>query len=137
MVVVDVSVALGWALPELAAPDRYGECVAKAADESPGILVAPRVFAAECGHALLKHGRRLRYPARVLQELAERVDRVGILLMPSQRGLVEQVQFALKHHVQGYDAHYLALALRIGAELATADRGLRAAAERAGVTLFA
>jgi predicted nucleic acid-binding protein len=136
VVVVDASVALGWALPELAAPDEYGDRVALAARKSPGLLVAPRVFAAECCHALLKNGRRLRHPAEAIESMADDIDCRGILLMPGRRGLIEQVSFALRHHVQGYDAHYLALALSIGAELATADRGLRAAAERAGVPLF-
>lgn len=47
-----------------------------------------------------------------------------------------QVRFALQHHVQGYDAVYLGLAMALGASLATLDGGLRTAARAAGVALF-
>ena len=45
------------------------------------------------------------------------------------------VRFAVRHHLQGYDAVYLGLALHLGARLATLDGGLRTAAKVAGVGL--
>lgn len=47
------------------------------------------------------------------------------------------MRFAVRRHVQGYDAVYLALALATGAKLATLDGGLKTAARAAGVELFA
>ena len=50
--------------------------------------------------------------------------------------IAAQVRFAIRHHVQGYDALYLALAMQTSAKLATMDGGLRTAARSAGVELF-
>jgi len=47
------------------------------------------------------------------------------------------VRFALLHNVSGFDAYYLALAMRTKARLATLDRGRKSAARAAGVELFA
>lgn len=41
-----------------------------------------------------------------------------------------------EHQLSAYDASYLALAMTTGAALATLDRRLRQAAERAGVALL-
>ena len=41
----------------------------------------------------------------------------------------------MRHHVQGYDAAYLGLALHMGAKTATLDGGLPTAAKVAGVAL--
>lgn len=51
--------------------------------------------------------------------------------------LASVVRFAVRHHVQGYDAVYLGLALQLGAPLATLDGGLRSAARSANVALAA
>ena len=56
--------------------------------------------------------------------------------MRCSMSVAAQVRFAIRHHVQGYDALYLALAMQTGAALATFDGGLKTAARTVGVDLF-
>lgn len=51
----------------------------------------------------------------------------------SARTLHQTMSLAREHRLTAYDAAYLELAMRLGLPLATGDRSLRAAAERAGV----
>jgi predicted nucleic acid-binding protein len=52
------------------------------------------------------------------------------------RALHETMSLAREHRLTAYHAAYLELAMRLGLPLATGDRGLGAAAERAGVILL-
>jgi predicted nucleic acid-binding protein len=52
------------------------------------------------------------------------------------RALHETISLAREHRLTAYDAAYLELAMRRGLPLATDDRSLRAAAQRAGGALL-
>jgi predicted nucleic acid-binding protein len=52
------------------------------------------------------------------------------------RALHETMSLAREHRLTAHDAAYLELAMRLRLPLATGDRGLRAAARRAGVALL-
>ena len=69
-------------------------------------------------------------------ECAELIDFFAVRPYVVQQSIVSQVRFAVRHHVQGYDALYLALAMQTGAALTTFDGGLKTAARIAGVELF-
>lgn len=133
MIVVDASVALAWVLPDSEARHRYAASVTEAADE----LVAPRVLVHECSYRLLKFGRDKRWTTVKIAEYAEVIDLFRIRYFDTAGQLAELVRFALRHNVTGYDAVYLALAMSLGAKLATLDNGLRVNAGRAGVVPFA
>ncbi|MFX1681544.1 type II toxin-antitoxin system VapC family toxin [Mitsuaria sp. CC2] len=137
-VVVDSNVALGWLAlrKDSESLHRYAGRLAEASATKEARLIAPYVFTAECAYTLLKRGRAQGWPEEELQMYAELLDFYPIAMDEDVMPLPEQVEFALQHNVQGFDALYLALAIERNAALATADKGLRAAAELAGVEVF-
>ncbi|OWQ85269.1 hypothetical protein CDN99_22270 [Roseateles aquatilis] len=137
-IVVDASAALGWMVlsTDSEAVHQYSSRLADAALSNGAQLIAPYVFNAECAHAMLKRSRAEAWPRNRIEAYAELIDLYEVGLDDDILPLPEHVDWAVQHHVQGYDALYLALAIERGAKLATTDRGLRAAAERAGVELF-
>ncbi|MDH0863588.1 type II toxin-antitoxin system VapC family toxin [Mitsuaria sp. GD03876] len=137
-VVVDSNVALGWLVlrKDNEALHRYAGRLAESSATAETRLIAPYVFTAECAYTLLKRGRAQGWPEEELQMYAELIDMYPVAMDEDVMPLPEHVDFAMEHNVQGYDALYLALAMEKKAALATADKGLRAAAERAGVELF-
>jgi len=137
-VVVDSNVALGWLAlrKDSETLHRYAGRLAEASALKEARLIAPYVFTAECAYTLLKRGRAQDWPEEELRMYAELLDFYPIAMDEEVMPLPEQVEFALEHNVQGFDALYLALAIEKNAMLATADKGLRAAAELAGVEVF-
>lgn len=135
MIVVDANVALCWVLKATEEQHRYAAEVAQAG-LSGEPLIAPAVLLAECSYVLLKDGRREKWGNVKTAEYAEVIALFGIQLHALDATLPENVRFALRHNVSGFDAYYLALALRAGARMATFDKGLIAACKLAGVPLF-
>ena len=139
MIVVDASVALAWVLPDTEQNLAYSGRVAEAGISGSDELVAPRLLTTECCYRLLKYGRQRRWGEAKIAEFAETIDLFNMRYFESSSptaSLVRfAVRFAVRHHVQGYDAVYLGLALHLGAKIATLDGGLRTAAKAAGVAL--
>lgn len=137
-VVVDSNVALGWLVLETDKDSlhRYADRLADAVALEEAELIAPYVFNAECAYTLLKRGRAQDWSESLIQAYAELIPLYAVGMDDDIMPLPEHVELALEHNVQGFDALYLALAIERKAALATADKGLRAAAERAGVELF-
>lgn len=133
MIVVDASVALAWVLPDSEARHQYGANIAQAGRSGAEELVAPRLLAHECSYRLLKFGRAKRWGEVKIAEYGEVIDYFGMRYFDTTGQLAELIRFAMRHSVQGYDAVYLALAMSLGARLATLDGGLRSAARRAAV----
>ena len=136
MIVVDACVGLAWVLDDSEERHRYGAEVAQAGLERRRQLIALMAFHAECSYVLLKRGRAGRWGEARIAECAELIDFFAVKPYAVQQSIVSQVRFAVRHHVQGYDALYLALAMQTGAALATFDSGLKMAARIAGVELF-
>lgn len=136
MIVVDASVALAWLLDESEANHRYSADVAAAKLEGDEELIAPMLMAQECSYRLLKIGRTKRWGEALVAEYGETIDMIGVRYLDQLSTVSGLVRFAVRRHVQGYDAVYLALALATGAKLATLDGGLKTAARAAGVELF-
>lgn len=136
MIVVDASVALAWVLDESEANHQYAADVAAAKLEGDEELIAPMLMAQECSYRLLKIGRTKRWGEALVAEYGETIDMIGVRYLDQLSTVSGLVRFAVRRHVQGYDAVYLALALATGAKLATLDGGLKTAARAAGVELF-
>lgn len=136
MIVVDASVALSWVLPDTDEHHRYGTAVAPAGSADGRQLIAPAAFHVQCSYVLLKRGRAGCQGEARIAECAEVIDAFSVQPHAVQQAIAAQVRFAVRHHVQGYDALYLALAMQTGAALATFDGGLKTAARAAGVKLF-
>ncbi len=135
MIVVDASVALAWVLPDTEQNVAYSARVADAGISGSNELVAPRLLTAECSYRLLKYGRQRRWGEAKIAEFAETIDLFNMRYFESSSPMASLVRFAVRYHVQGYDAVYLGLALHLGAKIATFDGGLRTAAKAAGVAL--
>ena len=96
-------------------------------------LLSPQLLSYELAHTLLKaeRSRARRIPAEVTRAMAEDLDELGITL----EGLTssELLNAARDYGCSGYDAAYVALALRERVSLITADRRLaRRVRTRAG-----
>lgn len=133
--VLDSSAALSWCFP-----DERGEAGLEAVEALDGVIVTvPPLWFAEVANALVVGERRGRLTpdetAQALQLLGRlplRVDdRPGFSLA------ADLLALSRAHRLSAYDAAYLELALRLSCPLATLDRALQAAAQGAGVALFA
>lgn len=122
--VLDASAALAACIPgeaDSAAAERLLE--AGLSEEGPA-LVTPDLFLVECASALRKAVIRGRLGG------AAAADALGALAtavgdgIPSSVLVAEALTLALRENVSLYDAMYVALAVRIGAPLVTADRSL-------------
>lgn len=137
-VVVDANVALGWveALDQGQELHEYAARLARAIVNEEAYLIAPYVFHAECAHSLLKHSRSGGWKPGKVQDYAAMIESYRVVLHREIPPLLAHVDAAVRRHVQGFDLLYLDLALAHGASIATKDRGLIAAAQRAGVEVF-
>lgn len=130
LIVLDASVAVAWALPSQST--RAADDLARRRAELR--LAAPGIFWLEVRNALLAFERRGRINSGVVDaELAVFDASVAAI----DDGAPEDI-FALARaeRISVYDACYLELALRVGAELASRDAALLAAGARRGVSLY-
>lgn len=130
-VVVDTSVAVAWGFPDESSSTARRALRALAEGEGH----VPPIFEYEVASALLVATRRGR-----LTEAQARESLRDIAMLPLQTSHEGQsadllLEAAHRHDLSVYDVAYLVLAQEHGAALATDDRRLRAAAERAGVPL--
>lgn len=135
MIVVDASVALAWVLPDSAANQRYAELIWEAGVSGVESLIAPQLMRTECAYVVLKRARALSWGDAKAAEYAEFIDSVPVRYVNTASPIAAHVRFAVRHNTQGFDAVYLALAMASSAKIASLDKGLLAAAKRAGVSI--
>jgi len=130
LVVLDASVAVAWALPSQST--RAADDLAKRRLELR--LAAPGIFWHEVRNALLAFERRGRIAPSVVDAELSTLEKSVTLI---DDGAPEDI-FALARaeRLSIYDACYLDLALRAGAELASRDTALLAAGGRRGARLY-
>jgi predicted nucleic acid-binding protein len=129
--VVDCSVAVAWCFEDETSPETDA-VLERVRDE--GALV-PALWHLELGNVLVQAERRNRLTAA---DTATRLDLIAALPILTdgetpERGLREVVTLARAEGLTTYDAAYLELAMRKGLPLASKDRALAAAADRAGI----
>lgn len=130
--VVDSSIALAWGLPDETSKeaDRFLSRISM-----KGILWVPALWWYEMANALLMAQRRKRLGEAERIRLMELYRRLpirtdGVL----DSDIVWRLQtLAIEYNLSAYDAAYLELAQRKGLGLATVDRSLRGAAQKAGM----
>jgi predicted nucleic acid-binding protein len=130
--VLDVSIALAWILPDEGAQPADA---AMAHVRREGAVVSP-IWWFELRNALLMAERRNRLTPTATQQSLDDIGRLPIELdvSPSQHGIFA---LARAHRLTMYDATYLEIALRRGLPLATLDKALGRAAVAEGAKLFA
>lgn len=133
-IVLDASAALAW-------------CFREEAQDYPAILrqhlgsaqaVVPGIWPLEIANSIAAALRRKKIePAEVTRFLAI-IEELGVLIDPltAEKALKETLAIATERDLTAYDAAYLELAMREGAQLATLDGDLRRAATEAGVRVI-
>jgi predicted nucleic acid-binding protein len=130
--VVDASVCAVWALEDEASP---------LAEHAMDLLqlegaIVPAVWWFEIRNVLLISERRKRLQVEDLHAFLEDLKELPIRTdqEADERAIF---RFARKYQLSFYDAAYMEVASRFNIPLATLDKGLRSAAESAGVPLLA
>jgi len=132
--VIDNSIALAWCFEDeqtaeiMQLLDRVVEMGA----------VAPQLWPIEALNGLLTAERRGRIDGESRRRLAGFLQELPISIddETAGRSWFATAQLAELHRLTAYDATYLELALRLDLPLATSDKPLIAAAERAGVRVL-
>lgn len=132
--VLDNSVALAWCFEAEQTPPVM-EVLDRIVRDG---AVAPLLWPLEAQNGLLMAVRRQRLDMARMAEIVGLLRDLPIALdgETADRVWRETATLAAHHGLTVYDAAYLELALRRGLPLATTDRSLRAAAEKAGVSLL-
>jgi predicted nucleic acid-binding protein len=129
--VVDCSVAVAWCFEDEASA-AVDAILERVRDE--GALV-PALWHLELGNVLVQAERRGRLTAADTTTCLELIATLPILTdgETPERALREVLTLARAEGLTTYDAAYLELAMRKGLPLASKDRALVAAADRAGI----
>ncbi|MGH7738385.1 MAG: type II toxin-antitoxin system VapC family toxin [Candidatus Tyrphobacter sp.] len=125
MIVIDASVALAWTLQE---PENAEAFAALEYIADRGAYV-PGNFHADVIHGLLQAQKHKRLTDADVAEAISNITALSLVVEPPDPHVVAAT--ARTHGLTGYDASYLALALRIHLPLATVDAHLAAAAKSA------
>lgn len=130
--VLDSSIALAWALP-----DETSKRAERFLSRTSGIniLWVPALWWYEIANALMVAQRRQRLTEADRMRL---INLYGMLPIHTDTVLDSDAvrrfhTLAVEYNLSAYDAAYLELAQRRGLGLATVDRPLRLAAQRAGI----
>lgn len=132
--VIDASSVLAWCFEDEGGPEADA-LIEKVAAEGAAV---PLLWLLEIANGLVVGERRGRIKAAESAAFIAMIEDLPIVTDPATgtRALHETMSLAREHRLTAYDAAYLELAMRMGLPLATGDRSLRAAAERAGVVLL-
>ena len=127
-IVIDASVAIAWLLEDENEPDAIA--LLSVLEEQEAIV--PQLWHMETRNALLRAERRRRINH---DQMAERLGYLSTLPIHTdqQPDYDAAMQFARSHNLTFYDALYLELAIRRGAQLATLDNALMSAALNEGL----
>lgn len=132
--VLDNSVAMAWLLRENLGA-RAGQVIVERGAE----MMVPALFWTETAYVLGKHVRRGAISLATRDFGLARLARIDLAtdLAAAQPGAAfdRMIGLADRYGLTAYDAVYLELAIRSGADLATFDGLLAAAAQSAGVTV--
>ena len=130
--VIDSSIALAWALPDETSKEAE-RFLSRISMRS--ILWVPALWWYEMANALLMAQRRKRLTEAERIRLMELYRKLPIRTdMMLDSDMMWRFQtLGIEYHLSAYDAAYLELAQRRGLGLATVDRPLRLAAQRAGI----
>ena len=134
-VVIDASVALAWCFPD--EKSIYADHVLESLD-GRAVLV-PAIWALEVANGLLVGERRKRIGQMDILRFTELLEALAVqeIALPVSAHIGGVLPLAREYKLSAYDASYLDVAIRSGAELATVDEGLEKAARTAGVPIMA
>lgn len=132
--VLDCSVTMSWILPD----EAVDGTAALRASLVENTAVVPGLWPIEVANVLLVATRRGRIEEAIWPALLERLGLLPIEVdvETGVRAFTDSLRLARDQRLSVYDAAYLELAIRRRLPLATLDRGLAAAARRAGLRVL-
>lgn len=132
--VLDSSVSIGWYFTDENNP--YALAVLRRLKHTCAIV--PLLWRLETTNVLVTAERRGRITRAKSMELADNLSDLAIIddTESVSQGLKAVLNLARDHGLTTYDAAYLELALRLRLPIATLDKDLTKAAEKAGVQAF-
>lgn len=130
-VVLDASVALAWCFPDEQSP--YADQVLQELEGRP--VLVPSIWVLEIANGLLVGERRKRLGETEIVRFIDLLETLPIqeVSVPKISGILP---LGREYGLSAYDAAYLAVAIKRGADLATADDALEKAARKAGVSIL-
>ena len=135
--VLDASVAIRWALQDGSVSDRaYADQVLDSFAAAPAWV--PALWYTETIHVLRCAEDTGKFGESALVEFIYRLSQLPINLDPAAPSGIQLAVAAMSRefNLSGYDAQYLELAKRRSLPLATLDKSLRKAAQKAGVPVY-
>lgn len=134
-IVIDASVALAWCFPD--ERSVYAERVLEALEGH--VVLVPAIWALEVANGLLVGERRKRIEQPDILRFTNLLEALAVreVALPARANIEGVLPLARAYKLSAYDASYLDVAIRSGAELATADDALERAARAAGVPIMA
>lgn len=130
--ILDCSVTMAWCFEEEACD--YADCVLSSLAHSKALV--PELWHLEVSHVLLMAERKQRIQEAQILRFSRLLESLPIDTDHNPPSLTDLTLIARLHHLTSYDVCYLHLALVRGLPLATLDKNLKNAAEKAGVPLF-
>jgi predicted nucleic acid-binding protein len=130
--VIDTSIAMAWCFED-ETTESADAVLDRLRDDQAAV---PAIWPLEVANVLLVAERRGRLSEAKASRFLELLSQLPIEVDDAPRDLAGIVAAGRRHKLSAYDASYLVLAERLGAPLATLDRRLAKAAERAGVELL-
>lgn len=132
--VLDASVALAWCFPD--EQSSYADQVLQELEGRP--VLVPPIWALEIANGLLVGERRKRLSQAEIVRFVDLLEDLPIeevsVPVPAQiRGILP---LGREYGLSAYDTAYLDVAIRHGADLATADDALEKAARKAGIEIL-
>ena len=131
--VLDTSVAASWFFEDEGG--EYATSVLESLNEREAIV--PALWQLEIANVLVVAERRGRCSEAEAVRFIELLENLPITIDEdtAYRALHATYQIAREYGLTAYDAAYLELAMRLGVPLATMDRQLAEAAQKAGVSI--
>ena len=135
--VLDTSVTMRWLLEsEKAADQKYAENVLKSLVESA--VLVPSLWHLEVTNVLLVAEKKKTIEQGDVERFISQLERLPIDTdsMTSHQAFNRIMALSRAYKLSSYDGAYLELAIREGLPLATLDKDLKKAAEKASVELY-
>lgn len=130
--VVDTSAVVRLFIPDGEIPEGLEEFIRKA-ERGENVLIAPELVLAEIGNVLHRKNREGVITSAERDQLVADCLDLPIRLCSHRDIFASSVEIAGEHGLTVYDALFLALAIRQGARLFTADERLHKVADSLGL----
>ena len=135
---LDASVALSWLLEDAGPGQAYSNEIFTVLTRPESEARVPVTWGLEIANVIAKSELRHGLQVSRSQAFLTALGAAPIICdtETASQALLATLELARRYHLSSYDASYLELALRSALPLATLDRDLQAAANKAGVKHF-